>query len=301
MNGLIAVNGKVTKPELASIPVLDRGFLFGDQIFEVFVAFGTKILDVEPHLARLRRSAEMLNLTIPWSDGELTFELQALVEQLKFPKTALRLVVTRGEGLGVKPPASAKANRIVYAFAPSAERAELYLNGIQLKRTALGYTDRGGTAKAGANYLKSVIAVDQAGKAGFDDVLWTNADGEVTEASTANIFFMAREGDNVQFVTPPLNSGLLPGITRATVMKLLTMAKIPVVEQLVYADELARFDEAFVCSTVRGLVPVAAIDKHKMGSARPKAVFRHIERLFLTWVETEVGYRVDWPTGAKAI
>lgn len=300
MNGLIAVNGHITTPDQARVSVLDRGFLFGDQIFEAFVAFGTKILDLEAHLARLRRSAEILHMAIPWSDAELAFELQAIVDQLKLPKATVRLVITRGEGMGVKPPTSPQPNRVIYVFESGRERPELYRDGAQLKRLALGYTDRGGSAKSGANYLKSVMALDQASRAGFDDILWTNAEGEITEASTANVFFMAREGDNVQFITPPVNSGLLQGITRATIIRLLTMTKIPVVEQLVYADELARFDEAFVCSTVRGLVPIAAIDKHKFGSARPKAVFRHIERLFLTWAETEIGYRVDWTTGLKA-
>jgi branched-chain amino acid aminotransferase len=300
MNGLVALNGKIVMPQDASISVLDRGFLFGDQVFEVLVAFGPKILDVEAHLTRLRRSAEILNMSIPWSDAELSFELQALVDQLGLPKAALRLCVTRGEGLGVKPPAAPKPNRIVYAYAPSAERPGLYQEGMTLKRLSLGYTDRHDTAKAGANYLRSIMALDQAGRAGFDDVLWTNADGEITEASTANIFLLERQGDNVAFVTPPINSGILAGITRATMIKLLGMAKIPVREELVYADELARFDEAFVCSTVRGLVPVQAIDKHRLVSARPQSVFRHIERLFLTWAETQIGHRVEWPTGARA-
>ena len=74
-------------------------------------------------------------------------------------------------------------------------------------------------------------------------------------------------------------------------------AGIPVQEQTIFVDELPRFDEAFVCSTVRGLVPVSTIDKHKLHTARPGSVFRHIERLYMTWVETQLGYRVDWGTG----
>ena len=111
------------------------------------------------------------------------------------------------------------------------------------------------------------------------------------------MFFMARHGDQVELVTPPAQSGLLLGITRETVLALLRRAGLPVREQLVFADELPRFDEAFLCSSVRGLVPVSRIDRHKLHGARPGSVFRHIERLFLTWVETEVGHRVDWATG----
>ena len=80
-------------------------------------------------------------------------------------------------------------------------------------------------------------------------------------------------------------------------IELMQNAGIPVQEQTIFVDELPRFDEAFVCSTVRGLVPVSAIDKHKLHTARSGSVFRHIERLYMTWVETQLGYRVDWATG----
>ena len=93
MNGLISVNGKITSPEQAAVPALDRGFLFGDNVFEVFVCFGEQVLDVKPHLNRLRASAEALRMTIPWSDAELEFELRALSEQVREPKKYLRLVV----------------------------------------------------------------------------------------------------------------------------------------------------------------------------------------------------------------
>ena len=88
----------------------------------------------------------------------------------------------------------------------------------------------------------------------------------------------------------PLQGVGIPGVVR----RLLTEAKIPVTEQVIYADELARFDEAFLCSTVRGLVPLNRIDQHRMSTPRASSVFRHIERLFLTWVESQLGFRVDW-------
>jgi branched-subunit amino acid aminotransferase/4-amino-4-deoxychorismate lyase len=298
MSELISVNGVVTAPDAARIPALDRGFLFGDNVFEVFVGFGRKLLDVPRHLVRLRASADALDLTIPWSDAELEFELSSLAEQLDEPKVYLRLVVTRGNGIGLRIPPGIRPNKIVYAFRANAEPAATYRDGLALKRMQKGTTERGAAAKTG-NYLASVLAVQRAEREGFQDVLWTNADNEITEASTANIFFMAREGDNVEFITPPPMSGILLGITRATVIDLMRRASLPVREQVVYADELARFDEAFVCSTVRGLVPVNRIDQHRLHSTRPSAVFRHIERLYMAWVTSEVGHKVDWATGRR--
>jgi branched-subunit amino acid aminotransferase/4-amino-4-deoxychorismate lyase len=296
MSDLISVNGLITPPDQARIPALDRGFLFGDAVFEVFVGFGKKLLDVPRHLARLRQSAEAVALELPWSDAELEFELSALAEQLDESKLYIRLVVTRGNGIGLRVPADAKPNKIVYAMRAHAESASTYRDGLALKRVQKGTTERGAAPKT-SNYLASVLAVQKAEREGFQDVLWTNADNEITEASTANVFFIAREGDSVEFVTPPPMSGLLVGITRTTLIELMRRASLPVREHIVYADELARFDEAFMCSTVRGLVPINRIDQHRLHTTRPNAIYKHIERLYMAWVTSEVGHKVDWATG----
>ena len=298
MDGLIAVNGKITAADAAQVPALDRGLLYGDGVFEVLVAFGGQILDLERHLVRLRASAETLQFAIPWSDAELIFELQGMVAQLQKPKTYLRLAVTRGTGLSMKMAAEAKPNRYTYCLPANVEAAKTYRDGLTLKRLVKEGSVRGAAPKTG-NYLPSVLGMARAAKEGFDEILWTNSEAEITEAATANIFFLVRDGDAVSFATPPAQSGILLGITRATLIELITKAGIPVREQTVFADELPRFDEAFLCSTVRGLVPVAAIDKHKLHTARATSVYRHIERLYLTWVETQVGYRVDWATGHR--
>ncbi len=296
MSGLVSVNGKITSPELAAVPALDRGFLFGDNVFEVFVCFGDQVLDMKPHLSRLRASAESLRMTIPWSDDELEFELNTLSEQVSESKKYLRLVVTRGEGLGLRIPANAKPNRFIYCFPAAVEKPEVYKEGFALRKSLKSGGERGAAAKTG-NYLSSILAMEKAESEGFNDILWSNSDGELTEASTANIFFMSRAGDNIEFITPAAHSGILLGITRGTMIDLMRGAGIPVKEEIVFADEIPRFDEAFLCSTVRGLVPVNRIDRHKMHSARNGSVFRHIERLFITWVETQIGFRPDWRTG----
>ena len=211
--GLIAVNGVIAAPEAAVLPALDRGFLFGDNIFETFVGLHGQLLGVAKHLARLRRSADALMMSLPWSDAELTFELQALAEQMTHPKLNIRLVVTRGSGMGLRIPKDAKPNRLVYCFKANEEPLATYREGFALKRVAKGSTERGAAPKTG-NYVASVMALERAEREGCQDILWTNADGEVTEASASNIFFMARTGDNVELVTPPAMSGILLGITR---------------------------------------------------------------------------------------
>ncbi len=296
--GIISINGETYTSADAKISATDRGFLFGDSIFEVFVAFGRTILDAKAHFDRLRQSAEMCEIDITWSDEQLSFEIDHLLSLTNYPKAYIRLVITRGDGIGLSIPKDASPSRMIYCLPAKIQSQDMYAKGLKLKKNQMPYTKRGATAKT-SNYQQSIIAVKKAQKSTFDDVLWVNSEGEFTEASSANIFLLSRIGDQVEIATPPAQSGLLVGITRSRIIELLSRAKIPVTERVIHVEELARFDEGFVCSTVRGLVPIAQIDHHRMHTTRPNAVFHHITRLYDTWVESQTGYRVDWNTGIK--
>ncbi len=300
MDGIISVNGQTFLPQDATIPVLDRGFLFGDNIFEVFVAFDNTVLDLIPHLERLRLSAEKHGIPVPWSNQELEFEIYSLVESCAADKKYVRLVVTRGYGMSLYTPETSIPNKVIYCLPAKQEASEVHSRGIRLKHKPAYFTERGASAKTG-NYIRSITALKQIKAEGFDDVLWTNSDQEITEASTANIFLIGREGDLVEIATPPAASGLLLGITRSRIMQLLENAGIKVTERVITNDEIPRFDEGFLCSTVRGLIPIQAIDRHRLHTMRPNSVFRHIKSLYLTWVQTQVGYAVDWNTGEKIV
>ena len=133
MNGIIAVNGELFAPEKALIPAMDRGFLLGDNVFEVFVGFKKKILDLDEHLRRLRFSADILQLAIPWSDDELKFELTSIAEHLNFEKVYLRLVITRGLGMGLEVSKECQPQKIIYGFKAKQIDKEIYETGISLK------------------------------------------------------------------------------------------------------------------------------------------------------------------------
>ncbi|MGE0174081.1 MAG: aminotransferase class IV [Oligoflexales bacterium] len=297
MVGFASVNGNITSLAEASVPLLDRGFLFSDNVFEVFVAVQGFVLDCKKHLTRLRRSAETIGIPIPWSDEQLAFEIQALVDQVQNPKTYIRLVVTRGVGAYLKIPKDIQPQRYVICLPAAQESPSVYKDGVRLK-TFLGQKGVSDVTPKTGNYLPAILAMNQAQKESYDDVLWTNAHREITEAGTANIFFVGRHGDLVEIATPPLASGILEGITRSTIIELLERSKIPVTQRVIDLAELARFDEAFLSSTVKGLVPVQVIDQKKFFTLRPQSVFNKIQSLYLTWVQTQVGGRVDWNSGA---
>ena len=124
-------------------------------------------------------------------------------------------------------------------------------------------------------------------KNGFDDILWKNLEEELTESSTSNIFLMRRDGDSLRIETPSPYSGLLCGITRARVIQLLETSGIPVTQRVIYYDELASFDEAFLTSSIKGLVPVARIDDHNLQTLRKNASFFHVSRLYQAWLQSQ--------------
>ena len=298
-NGVISVNGRVTEAEDAKIPVMDRSVLFADSIYETIVAFGTKLLYLDEHLRRLRWSAAQLGMTIPWGDAELKFELEALCAEVPSPKKTVRLMVSRGIGGTLVPGMELKASRMVMVSPSRVESEKTYLDGIALKRRSRGYTRRGAVPKTPGLYPDSIVALQAAKIEGFEDVLWTNADNEIQEATTANIFFIGREGDSVEISTPAEAAGLLPGTTRKKILELLANAKIAAHEKIIYTEEIPRFDEAFLCSSIRGLVPISRIDGHKLHTSRKDSTFKHIERLFQAFVTAEVGMKLDWNTGRK--
>lgn len=296
MNGIVSINGEITPIEEAKISVLDRAFLFGDGIFEVVVGFNNKLIALEEHIQRLRYSGESIALSLPWKDKELCKKVLDVYEQTHFSKTYVRIAITRGEGLGIIPNDSAY-NTLIYALPAPISPPRIYTEGLSLKTKNKNSSARGASIK-NPFYLPSIVEMISLKKENYDDVLWVNNDEEITEASTSNIFFISREGSQIFVETPSLESGLLSGITRNLVLNLLKENGVECRETTILHEEMARFDEAFLTSTIRGLVPIRRIDEKRFETVRPTASFHKISGLFLSWVEKELGSRLDWNTGA---
>ncbi len=290
--GFALVRGKVVRLDEASISLLDRSILYGDMVFTTVVGFHKTVLNLEPHLERLRRHATELLIPFPWSNQELAFDVTSLLDLVHEDKVQIRILVSRGLNGGLKPLPNLAPEKYVIVT-PSTSPV---MSGLAVQPKPGMALARGEHLKLG-NYPYTVKALLEAQAAGFDDILWVNQDGEITEGSTSNIFLLARHGDELEIITPPVYSGILKGTTRDLLMELLYKAKIPVTEQIVLVDEIPRFDEAFFTSSIQGLRPIKSIGKHRLHTERPHATFKHIERLFLTWVESIIGFRVEWQSG----
>lgn len=272
---------------VAENAVNDRGFRLGWRVMTTMLAVDRHIIDFDWHMERLEAHAESLGLGAGFRADVIRFEIEGLLDSIspKNAKTniACRIYLTAGNG-GMHAPVQSVER---WTHVETYTHTSALTAGIKLQTLVDPSWSRGDRLKTGL-YPYALPAVPRAKSQGFDDVLWCNNDHELAEATTANIFLIGRDGDLVEIATPPASSGILSGVTRRRIMDLLTMAKIPVTERIIYKDEIPRFDEAFVTSSLSGLIPVTALGGHRLQTLRPTAVFSHIQRLWTTWLSTQV-------------
>ena len=247
MTSVVSIDGVVCDDP--RISVFDRGFLFGDSVYEVLRTVGGAPLFWDEHADRLRRSAELIRLPLGVDTDTLRADTETALAASGEGERYIRVVVTRGVGgLGMEL-AELQSCRVIIV-APLPPR----LPRCTLRTVATGRSDEGGVspqAKSG-NRLHSVLALADARRQGADEALLVDPLGRILEGASST-FFCVRDGG---LLTPPLDVGILPGITRGKVMGL----GVPVEERSLTLDDLAAADEAFITSSVRGVVPVAAID-----------------------------------------
>jgi len=259
-------NGHLHPASEPSIAPLNRGFLYGDAIYEVWRTYGGAIFAWEEHYARLERSAAAVHLTLPWSRGDILAEIKRTGAAYRAAtayggELYLRLQVTRGGGsIGLDVALADRADFVILvqpcpACAPEVGHRGLRLAvATQLRRNPIESLS---PAWKTGNYLNNILGLREARARGADDVLMLNLRGEATEAATSNIAFV--RGGTV--FTPGLAAGILGGITRALVIeRLAPSAGVPVVEAALAPADFARMQECFLMATTKGITPVAAID-----------------------------------------
>lgn len=253
LDGVIASTG--------SVSVLDRGFLYGDGVYEVVRTFRGRPFGLDEHLTRLRQSAAYLYMDVPWSDPQIKTEVERTLKQAGNDESYIRIVITRGaeDEISLLPGDDIEPS-LTIIVRPIAQRMVLSETGVHLQVSERLRTDPRAltpAAKTG-NYLNNILALIEARRGGADDALLLNGGGEVTEATTSN-FWLVRDGI---VHTPPTEAGILHGITRYFLLQLLRERSIPHRETSLRPEELRTAKEAFLSSSVRLLMPVARIDDH---------------------------------------
>jgi branched-subunit amino acid aminotransferase/4-amino-4-deoxychorismate lyase len=260
----LSTTGAPVDPEHARISVFDRGFLYGDSVYETMRTAGGSALDLPRHLARLRRSGDGIGLTIPWSDEALADAITRTHLASGNDESYVRVVVTRGVGpLMLDPRRSEDPTLVVIVQPLTVPTAEAYRTG--LSAVIVSQTKTGGSlldpAIKSGNYLGSILALRQAIASGGEDAILCTPDGEIAEGATSNVFFVAQG----ELFTPDLQAGLLAGITREVVCELAAAAGLPLHQARVLPEQLRAADEVFLTSSVRGIMAVTRLDGVTIG------------------------------------
>jgi branched-chain amino acid aminotransferase len=263
-----SVNGRVTPAEEARVSVLDNGFTFGDAVYETLRTYAGRPFRLGRHLRRLRASAARLGIEVPAADEALGGQLDALLARAGNPESYIRLIVTRGEGDISYNFERVKGPTVVMAVKPFPAYPEHhYRDGVDAIVATVRRNHRQALDPAikSCNLLNNILAVREAQARGAAEAILLNLEGEVAEGASTNVF-AAREG---VVRTPPLEAGILAGITREVVLEVAARIGVPVREERVLRADLQGADEAFLTSTTRELVPIRTIDGRPVGDGRP--------------------------------
>jgi branched-subunit amino acid aminotransferase/4-amino-4-deoxychorismate lyase len=259
-------NGRLHDAREASVAPLNRGFLYGDAIYEVWRTYHGVIFAWEEHWARLERSARALHLTLPFSPAEILAKIKRTAAAWRAAtgdssEIYIRLQVTRGGGpIGLDPALADRADFVILVQKLALPTAETVRTGLKLALATTLHRNSPATLNPAwktGNYLNNILCLREAKARGADEVVMTNLAGEITEAAVCNVAFL-RDGT---LVTPPLAAGILGGITRQLLLdKIATRAGVPTREETLRPADLAAMDECFLLSTTRDVQPVRAID-----------------------------------------
>lgn len=275
-DALVSLHGTIVPAAQATVPALDRGFLYGDGVFEVLRTYRGVPFALEEHLGRLHASAARIGLSLPVPISRLRAEVALLLDAAGFGEAHLRVLVTRGVGdPGVAPSNARDPTRMIVAHPLLPPPRARYERGVRVMAVRVGSLGPLAGAKT-LNYLANVVWTQQARAEGFDDALLVGAGDAVIEAATANVFVVT--GRSVR--TPSLDGGALPGVTRALVLRCARAAGFDASEGRVTLADVWTADEVFLTSSVREIVPVVAVDDHEVGTGAPGPATRAIHRAY---------------------
>src|SRR6478735_8314957 len=275
MSAMVNINGRMLDKEHAVISVFDHGFLYGEGVYEVLRTYDAVPFLFDRHMRRMRTSASMIRLDVPWSDDELnrrvTDTIAAAGIRADGNEAYIRILVTRGVGEITYDIAACPDPSVVIIAKPHVDApASAYTDGVTVSLVGIVRNHPGSVNPIikSNNLLNNALGSQEAFGRGAFEAVMRNYRGEIAECSTSNIFAVK----NGAVITPPLDAGLLAGITREFLFEIAREIGVPMREQVMHDADLLGADEAFLTSTTREVVPIVSVDGHVIGSGRPGPV-----------------------------
>ena len=273
MAATVNVNGRLCGEANAVVSVFDHGFLYGEGVYETLRTYDGRPFLFDRHLRRLRHSAGLMALPIPLSDAGIAGRVDETLRasELTAREAYIRILVTRGVGELTYDPADCPEPTVVVIVKEQIDPpSEAYREGVSVVLVEV-IRNHPGTVNPiikSNNLLNSALAMQEALRRGAFEGVMRNYRGELAECTTSNIF-VVKQG---AALTPPVDAGLLPGITREFLFEVGADVGIPVREATLWDEDLCRAEEAFLTSTTREIVPIVRVDDRTIGSGRPGPV-----------------------------
>jgi D-alanine transaminase len=270
----VFLNGKFMPIEEAKVPVLDRGFIFGDGIYELVPVYSRAPFRLEGHLARMERSLSEVGIANPYSRAEWTRIIEQIVEKQPFDDQGVYWQITRGV---------AKRD---HAF-PKNIQPTVFMMSNPLVNPSREVVENGGKAVTAADFrwhrcdLKTISLIGNcmlrqlsAEEGGVETILFR--DGKLTEASASNAYIVK----NGVIATPPKDNLILPGITLDVVFDIVKRGNLPMEVREITQAEVFGADEVWVSSSSKEIVAIVDLDGKKIGAGKPGPVFRKAWQLY---------------------
>jgi D-alanine transaminase len=276
MSRTVYVNGSFVPFEEATIPLMDRGFLFADGIYEVSAVLNGQLIDNEPHLARLDRSLKEIRIANPYSAAEWTRLEKELVARNGLEEGLVYMQVTRGAAeRDYVFPKDATPTVVMFTQPKSMIASALAETGAAIITVPDLRWKRRDIKSIGL--LAQVLAKQAAAEAGVAEA-WMVEDGLITEGGSSTAFILTKDR---KVVTRPLSTAVLPGITRLSVMRLAKENGLAIEERAFSVEEALSAAEAFYTSASSLVMPVVAIDGKPVADGKPGAMTRRLRRVYL--------------------
>ncbi len=281
---LININGKLLKGPDAQISVFDRGFLYGDSVYEATRTFEKKPFRLERHLDRLFLSADKISLIPTYSKEQINSEVLKTIESSPHQNITIRIVLTRGTNsdLGLDTELSGPNNLVIFTKEIKPNPIWWLTSGVWMIFYQKVIEASGSLPKTG-NYQENILANREAHQRGAYDAFLINTNGKITEGTTSNAWLIK---DKILY-TPPLIDGVLDGLTRKTLIEMSSQNRLPLplVERSLKKEDFLEADECFITSTTRNIVPVTKIENLALSGGTPGPQTLELLKLYLDFVK----------------
>ena len=278
MNNYVYLNGDFVLREEAKISVFDRGFLYGDGLFETMRAYSGRVFMLDGHLSRLFDSLDKLRIPLKKDKEELKSAITRLIEINRLSDAYIRLTVSRGEHMGTLTFNDRYDPTIVImAKKLSPYPPGYYTQGVKVIISDIRQNSFSPLSRhKSLSYFNHILAKEEARTKGAFEAILLNSEGEVAEGATSNVFTV--KSDKV--FTPPMSSHILPGVTREAVLGIIAKLRFQVEEKKIWAGDLFNSGEVFLTNSIMEVIPVVEVDGERIGDGNPGSVCKRIAEVY---------------------